>query len=263
MTEVIATVQRAAQSAGRGADPGREWNPVYRVLAEESSRSHDTGTSAGAVGLEGPGLDLVARHLRSAALLVIAVTDGERTRSLRIGLAPSTATLERADGEGPSHWCEVDVQQVPAAVTSLLEDSGIALSPAQLSIEHQRDALRLSPAQSRLAHAALLHGAPAEEVFASIPDLDEALRDALTATGPRVSLALTLHDPHRQVAEEPITWSRLWVRGRHGLYRLDQPASPALEVHPVADGDVLGSVLPVLEQGIRFAAASAASGGAR
>lgn len=257
MIEVIATVQHAAHSAGRGADPGREWNPVYQALAEEPSGD------AASERLEGAGLDLVGRHLRSPALLVLAVTDGARTRRLRIGLAPATVTLERADGEGPSHWSEIEVQDLPAAITSLLEDSGIAPTPAQLGIEHRRDALRLSTAQSQHAQEALRRGVPADEVFGIIPGLDETLRDALTATGPRISLALTLHDPHRRVAERPVTWSRLWAHGRRGLYRMEQPASPALEVHPVAAGDVLGSVLPVLEEGIRFTAASATSGGAR
>ena len=97
----------------------------------------------------------------------------------------------------------------------------------------------------------------------SVPALDHSLRDALTATGPRLSLSLTLHDPLGRVTEQPVTWSRLWVTGSKGLYRLDQPTSPALAIHPVEGGDVLGTLLPILEQGLHFATACATSGSAR
>ena len=65
------------------------------------------------------------------------------------------------------------------------------------------------------------------------------------------------------MAERPVTWSRLWVTGEKGLYRLDQPLNPSLAVHPVGGGDVLGSLLPLLEQAVRFAGACAAAGDAR
>jgi hypothetical protein len=256
MTQVIATVGQAAQWVRRGPGPAAEWNPVYRALV-------DAPAAAPASAPDEASGDLVLRQLTAPALLVVAVTDGERTRRLRIGLDPATATLERADGDRPSHWAEIDAREVPAAITTMLEDSGIDLAPARLGTAHDGDALRPTPEQNRVVRAALARGLSAEEAFASVPDLDASLRDALTATGPRLSLALTLHDPRGRVTDEPVTWARLWVTGTEGLYRLDQPGGPALEVHPVGGGDVLGSLLPVLEQGLRFAAACAASGGAR
>ncbi|MDN5600006.1 MAG: hypothetical protein ACTHV2_00890 [Brachybacterium sp.] len=280
MAEVIASVEHAAQWVSRESRPPAEWNPVYRALVDEPGPV--PAGAPDAAGLDEAGVDLVLRQLTAPALLVVAVTDGEvtdseltdgqvtdgeRTRRLRIGLDPAGATVERAEGDRPSRWTEIDVQAVPATITALLEDAGVDLAPPQLAVQHSEDALRLTPEQNRLAHAALARGLPAEEAFASVPDLDDSLRDALTATGPRLSLALTLHDPHGRVTQEPVTWSRLWARGSRGLYRLDQPTTPALEVHPVLGGDVLGTLLPVLEQGLRFAAACAVSddapGGAR
>ena len=38
---------------------------------------------------------------------------------------------------------------------------------------------------------------------------------------------------------------------------------PELVVHPVDGGDVLGTVLPILEQALRFAAGATVAGGAR
>lgn len=261
MTEVIATVEQAADWVGRESGSPAGWNPVYRALVSEP-RPVPAG-APGVAGLDEAGTDLVQRQLTAPAVLVVAVTEGARTRRLRIGLDPAGATIERADGDRPSHWMECDVREVPATITALLEDAGIDLAPAQLSIRRSGDALRLTPEQNRFAHAALTRGLPAAEAFASVPGLDDALRDAMTATGPRLSLALTLHDPRGRVTEEPVTWSRLWARGSRGLYRVDQPAGPALAVQPVGRGDVLGTLLPVLEQGLRFAAARAAECDAR
>lgn len=261
MTQVVATVEHAVRWADQESVPPAGWNPVYRALADGPG-----SPSAGApdpAGLDGAGIDLVLRQLTAPALLVVAVTDGARTRRLRIGLDPAGATAERADGDRASEWTEIDVPEVPATITTLLGDAGVGLAPPQLALRSSGDALRLTPEESRLAHAALARGLSAEEAFASVPGLDASLRDALTATGPRLSLALTLHDPRGRVTQEPVSWSRLWATGDRGLYRLDRPDTPELEVHPVPRGDVLGTLLPVLEQGLRFAAACAAPGGAR
>lgn len=271
MTEVIATVEDAAQWAGRRSAPGTEWNPVYRALLDGSETAGtETAPSAGtaAPDADGPapddtGLELLLSQLTAPALLVVAVSDGARTRRLRIGLHPAAATFERSDGGRSSRWSRIDVRDVPGEIAALLEENGIGSGPARLDVRRSDDALRLSPEQSRIAYRALRSGMGPEEAFASVPDLDESLRDALTATGPRLSLALTLHDPRGRATQEPVTWSRLWARGRRGLYRVDQPAGPGLAVHPVGRGDVLGSLLPVLEQGLRFAAACAAEGDVR
>lgn len=261
MTEVIATVEHAAQWADRGRRSTARWNPVYRALMDRAGPPPPHAPEIEGSGAAGA--DLVLRQLSTPALLVVAVTEGERTRCLRIGLDPTGATLERSDDDHPSRWTELAVAEVPAAVSALLEDSGIDLAPARLEITGDEHALRLTPKQNRLAQAALAEGVPAEEAFATLPDLDDPLREALTATGPRLSLSLTLHDPRRRVTEQPVSWSRLWVTGRRGMYRMDRPSTPALEVRPVGGGDVLGTLLPILEQGLRFAAECTATGGAR
>lgn len=256
MSRVTATVEQVSRWVRREAAPEASWNPVYRALAGGSA-------VRAAAAPDHASLDLVRRQLTAPALLVVAVTSAGRTRRLRIGPAPTTATVERSDDDQPSHWSESSVDDVPVMVTGLLEESQVELAPAQLSIAGDTDALRLTPAQGRTAYAALLRGLPAEEALAAIPDLDDSVRDALTATGPRISLSLTLHDPHGRVTERPVTWSRLWVTGRRGLYRLDQPAGPALAASPVGGGDVLGTLFPVVEQGRRFATACASAGGVR
>lgn len=261
MTEVIATVGQAARWAGAGPDAATTWNPVYRALLDEPGPTPQGAPEV--IGSEEAGADVVLRQLAAPALLVVAATDSRGTRRLRIALDPAGATVEQSEGDRPAHWAEIDVPEMPARITALLEEAGIAPAPARLDIGSRGDALRLTSAQRRIAHAALARGLTAAEAFASVPDLDDSLRDALTATGPRVSLSLTLHDPRGQVVQEPVSWSRLWATGTLGLYRLEQPTTPMLEIHPVPDGDVLGTVLPILEQGLRFAAACAVPGGAR
>ena len=56
-------------------------------------------------------------------------------------------------------------------------------------------------------------------------------------------------------SERPVTFSRLWVRGDEHWYRLDADGAAGGTIHPVGAGDVLGTALPVLERGVRFAAA--------
>ncbi|WP_114855219.1 hypothetical protein [Brachybacterium sp. YJGR34] len=256
MPQVIAALDEAARWAAEAAAGTRTWNPVYRSLAADPGPPV-TSPPDPAV------LDLVLRQLTAPALLVAAVTDGPRTRRLRCGLTPGSATLERSDGEELSQWSSIDVQDVPARITELLEEAGMDLAPPRLSIRRDTDARRFTPSQHRTVSAALGRGLSPEQAVAEVPDLDESLRDALTAGGPRLSLALTLHDPRRRVTEEPVTWSCLWVSGQRGLYRTDRPTRPGPGVHAVNGGDVLGTVLPVLEQGLRFAAACAASGSAQ
>ena len=256
MTQVTASVGSATQWASEGPVPAEDWNPVYRALREPPAREGRGRPDEATV-------DLVLRQLTAPALLVVAVTDAERTRRMRIGLDPVVATLEHSEDDEPSHWSRIDAQEVPTRITAMLEEAGIDLAPARLGVERGSTALRLSAEQGRAAAGALARGLAPEEAFAAVPALDAPLRDALTATGPRLSLALALHDPQHRVTEEPVTWSRLWATGRRGLYRLDQPTSPALSIHPVDGGDVLGTLLPILEQGLRFAAACTPAGGAR
>lgn len=240
------------------------WNPVYRALAQDARADGDAAEHLGAdePAASPEELDLLVRQLCAPALLVLAVTDDTSTRRLRIALAPEEATLEQSTGEGPSRWWSASPAEVPTAVLALLEGTGAETSP-HLAVAAETAGLRLSAEQLETVRAALAAGASPAAAFAAVPGLDPRLRDALTATGPRLSLSLTLHDPTPGAGTEPVTWSRLWVRGQQGLYRTDATGAPMPVVHPVPDGDVLGTVLPVLEEGLRFAAAQDTRGGAR
>lgn len=251
MSQVTATVEQATRWVAAGPAPAHAWNPVYRALVEDAAPGEERAPDV-------QSLDLVLRQLTAPALVVMAVTREDTTRRVRVGLHASSATVERADGHGPSLWKEIAVQDVPSAVTALLDSSGVPAAPPRMTIRRKADGLRLTAEQNRTARAALARGLSAEDAYAAIGDLDLRLRDALTATGPRIALSLTLHDPQGHVTEQPVSWSRLWATGERGLYRLDAPSPPDGAIHAVDHGDVLGTVLPVLEEGLRFAAARSA-----
>lgn len=256
MSQVIATVEQAARWAVGGPARATDWNPVYRALVEGPALRTQSPPDE-------KSRDLVLRQLTAPALLVMAVTTGDTTHRLRIGLDSRAASLESAPGTAPSQWSEIAVAEVPSVISALLEDCGAPGGSPQMTIRREADGLRLTPEQNRTVRTALERGLSPARAYASIPDLDGRLHDALTAAGPRIALSLTLHDPHRRVTEQPVTWSRLWVASRRGLYRLDAPSRPDSAIHAVDGGDVLGTVLPVLEEALRFAAARSAAGEAR
>ncbi|ATG55407.1 hypothetical protein CFK41_11985 [Brachybacterium ginsengisoli] len=271
MVEVIATVPQAARWAlspgDGGAAGGRArrtaWNPVYRVLVGDGPDEAALSSRARSAQPSPAELDLLRRHLASPALLVAAVTAAEHTHRVRFGLDPAGASTERSDDTSESRWGEVPLHAVPQQILDLLEESGPDLRRPGVEGHARGGALRLSEELARVAQAALAGGPSIEAAFTQIPDMDEALRDAVTTTGPRLSLSLTLHDRGGVAAESPVTWSRLWVQGQRGLYRLDSRSGSVLTVRPVASSDVLDTLLPILEQGVRFSAACSEAGGAR
>lgn len=256
MTQVVATVGQAAGRVIADAVTAGEWNPVYRALG--------AGPAQGSPPAGEPGdLALLRRQLTAPALMVVAVASPESTRRVRIALDAAGPTLETSVDQGPSHWSWTSVQEIPAVIGELLGAAGSEPAPTHLTRSRDSEGLRLRPPQNRTVRAALARGAGPEEAYATAEDLGERLRDALTATGPRVSLSVVLHDPTGATAERPVSFSRLWVTGELGMYRVDDPHQEDGAIHPVARGDVLGTALPLLGEGLRFTAACAASGGAR
>lgn len=254
MTTLSADLDQVARWAVRAPMPPSEWNPVYRALLGDAADPDPAPSSAPAADPPSAAeLDMLLRQLTAPALLVLAVTTAESTERLRIALAPEGATVETSRGQEPSRWDECALSTVPRRLTDLLAGTGLGSAPAALGTDREIPPLRLSPDQQRAAQERLLAGVPAAEALAGLPDLDPRLRDALTAEELRVSVSLTLHDPRGRATERPVTWSRLWVRGDRGLYRTDGVAAGPPEVRPVGDGDVLGTLLPLLEEGLRFA----------
>lgn len=256
MTEVKATVGQATEWTAERTVPGRARSPVYRALAPSPTPGPrpDLGDAE---------LDLLHRQLTARALMVIAVSSGTSTRRARFALDPAGPSAETSQDEAPSRWSAVGIHEIPRAISELLGAADVEPAPPRLTVEGEAEPLRLTPQQNATARAALEQGAGPEEAYVAVPGLDDRLLDALTAAGPRISLTLVLHDPDGVVAERPVSFSRLWVTGLRGMYRVDTPDDGGGAIYAVDEGDVLGTALPLLEEGMRFAAACAASGGAR
>ncbi|WP_394215517.1 hypothetical protein [Brachybacterium vulturis] len=251
---MTATVEQAARWALLDSQV-RHWNPVYRRLVPSAP-----------AGQAAPGAAeraLALRQFTAPALLTLAVTHRGSTRRLRAALSPAVTGIEASTADGPSVWQMLPVSEVPARLEELLGEAGITADAPRLTVTGPATALRPDEAQLERVRAALERGISPEEAFADLTDPDPRLRDALTAAGPRVSLSLSLHDVDGAVAERPVLWSRLWVRGDAGWYRLDADGTAVGAIHPVTPGDVLGTAVPVLEHGVRFAAACESAGSGR
>lgn len=257
MRTITASVQEAARCAVRAGADEQDINPIYRALLrsgdEHRGRTSPSGSEA----------ELLAAHVTSGAVLVAALTRGDETRRLRLGLGPRRVTVERSHGEREPVWSATETSQVPGLLGELLEGTGPLAAAPRLTVGRESEGMWLTPAQAERARTRITDGVPAAETFSHMDDVDPRLRDALTADGDRVALSFTLDAPSRQAAESPLTWSRMWVVGDLGIYRMGAPAAGGAAVHPVADGDVLGTALPIVEQGVRFAAARQAEAGAR
>lgn len=263
-------LEQAAVAVAHAGTPRPQWNPLYRALAPASLPTAPPPAPAPAPlpraaqgALEGSTEETVQRQFTARALLVVAVTDGGSTWRLRIGLQAEGATWESSCDEEPSLWSSGALREVPGLIADLLSEAGVDPDAPQLSVRRDADGLRLTPDQIEHVRADLAQGDSPAGAFATAPDLDERLLDALTASGPRIAVSLTLFDPSGKLLERSENWSRMWVRGTCGLYRMD--ASEALfgVVHPVDDGDIPGTLLPILEEGVRFVAACSATGSAR
>lgn len=264
MSQLQVTLQEAAARAIAGGVPRGDLHPVYRALLEH----HDvTGQDVPGAAPHGPTpptpvagspgeLALITAQLTARALLVVAVTDREGTHRLRAALGPRRVGLESSHGVGPSILEDASLDALPERITALLDRAGIAPSVPRQEVGREAEALRLTDAQIARARERLAHGDTPEAAFGALEDLPSPLRDALTAKGPRLAASLTLRDPRDGVLAGPVGWSRLWVRGEQGLYRTDAADAPLGPVLPVGDGDVAGSLLAVIEEGVRFAAAT-------
>ncbi|MCW1804929.1 hypothetical protein [Brachybacterium squillarum] len=266
MSQLQVTLEEAAARAVAGGVPPEDLHPVYRALldrrGEHAPASPDTAPAGATAGPGSPEeLALITAQLTARALFVLAVTDREGTHRMRVALAPQRITLELSHGAGPALLEQAALEVLPARITALLDRAGIAPSVARQEVGREAEALRLTDEQVASARESLARGASPEAAFGALEGLPSPLRDALTARGPRIAASLTLHDPRHRALAGPVSWSRLWVRGEHGLYRTDASDAPLGPVLPVGDGDVAGSLLAVIEEGVRFAAAATAAPG--
>ncbi|WP_460476525.1 hypothetical protein [Brachybacterium huguangmaarense] len=249
-------------------------NPVLRLPYDAA------GVAAAGAALEGAPDDarrLLLHHALSAAVLVVATTtaaaDGtETTRRVRIGLDPIGPTVESvpeagtapgtgslADmvtraGDATRRWQDIEPRSLVPAAVSVLPEGEQWRARARLTPASQAESVRLTPSQQEAVVAARAAGGSARSAVAPLEDVDPILRDVLGASGPRTAVTLSRHDPSGRLLSEPSLWTRMWVVGEHGLCRLD-PEGAGTTVSRVEPGDVLGTIVAMLGQGLEFTTA--------
>lgn len=247
-TTVLPLADALAVVRGAGDAP-QFWNPVYRMLADDAAGGTD---SADSVTADPAVLDMLRRHVASPALIVLAVQQSSGVHRLRLALHPTTATVESSTGGSPSTWEELPAREAGRRLASLLPDSVRTARP-DLAQDSAAQRLRPGPEQASQLAAALHGGAALAQAVTQLDDLDEDVRDLLLADDERISLTLSLR-PTDPTGPSP-GLARLWVRGERSLYRTDAPPRPIPEALPVPDGDVLATLLAMLQQGLEHAAA--------
>lgn len=239
----------------RATVPETTWNPIYRQLAGSDSGGVDA-LETGAVDAEDV---MLHQQFTAPALLVLAVTTEEGTDRVRVSLSPQEAGLESSHDDAPSRWETLHPMKLPERLDAVLKQAGLETGALATDVEDPSKCLTLTRGQSQELVRRLRVSADSEAAIRSLEGVDERLRDALTATGTRLALTLTLHDPSGQQLEAPFAFSRLWVRGEFGMYRMDSDSSGLGPIQQVSPRDVLGTVMALLDQGLRFTTACIAA----
>lgn len=189
--------------------------------------------------------------------------------------ADARATDAEAQASGTpstSAITEVHLADLPARLADALP-AGPLSAPPLLTQESAARSMRLAPEQARAIIDAIREGRSPAEAARELEGIEPALLTALTAAGPRVSLSLTLHPDARGDAARPdgvprsdrpredappVTFARVWTQHGDALLRSDASGAPPGSILEVAPGDVLGTLLPLLDQGVRFSAGDSA-----
>ena len=256
MTTLTQDVPEAIGAVRAAGTPERALNPIYRALTADEANG--VRTEAVKSSLEGPELDLLVRQMTAPAVMVLAVEAGGLAHRVRVGVHADGATVEHSEvptdeEPGASRWSECVLEDLPRLFADVLPDGSALGTPPRLTVQNKPDTLRLDAAQLAHLRELLVAGADAETAFSRLDGLDPRLQDALTARGDRASLSLTLHSPDPARLAQPVSIARLWNCGQLGIYRTDTPDRSQIEVVAVEPGDVLGTVIPLLEESIRFA----------
>lgn len=235
-------------------------NPIYRALLTGAASGMRTEVvdSAAEGSVEGPELDLLVRQMTAPAVMVLAVEAGGLAHRVRVGIHADGATVEHSEESsgsepGTSRWSECALEELPRLFADALPAGSPLGAPPRLTVQNRPDTLRLDAAQLTRLRELLVAGVDAETAFSRLDGVDPRLQDALSARGDRASLSLTLHSPDPARLAQPVSIARLWNCGQLGIYRTDSPDHPQIEVVAVEPGDVLGTVIPLLEESIRFA----------
>lgn len=197
---------------------------------------------------------LAQRALIAPVVTVLTATTPEETEELRIVLDADGAIALTRIGDGPYEWWDAPTDVIPHLVLTLLSSSSRLSAAPQMTTRGPHNALTITLEQRRSIAARIAEGTPAHAAIAAQTDLSEPLRDALLSDRDRATFDICMHVPpstHAPMLRFHLL--RRWNAGVHGLYSADGDAGFSDDLHQVADGDVLATVLPLLEEGAGLA----------
>lgn len=194
---------------------------------------------------------LVERALVAPAAADLSVTTST-TERLLIAVDAVGAVLITDNPGGGHDWIDVSFTDLPRYLRALLPEGSALSAPPSMTSRTETTRLRLTASQRQQIKAALDQGQSAENAIRSASDVDPLLRDALLEDRGRARLELVLHA--FTVDADPFLFrlQRRWTVGALGLYAADGERLLD-DIHAVAPGDVLGTLLPLLTEGAALA----------
>lgn len=201
---------------------------------------------------------VVQRALIAPTICALRVSSAEGTEELRIAIDPAGVILIAGDDGTPAEWMESSVSEIPNYLRALIPAGTRLAAPPEMTARGEHNALRLSDEQRRHIAERIRAGTPARKAISEQTDLDPFLRDALLSDGARAVLDISLYVPPAEGGEVFLFHLlRRWNAGGLALYSVDDDASILDGTHVVADGDLLGTVLPLLQEGASLAVGKA------
>ena len=222
--------------------------PVNPLWAQMIAGTNQPTAPASDTSPTGPDAEVLRRALLAPCVAAVSVTPAGATprTELQISIDADGAIVAASRADTPASWSRVAVSSLPEIVSALAETGSRLAAPPTMTARTPERRLTLTDAQIAAVREKAASGGDASAALADVDGMDARLRDALTTDGDRADLAIHLMPP---APVKPVTLLRRWMSGELGLYSADGPLGPLAGVFPVEDGDFLGTVLPLLEEG--------------
>lgn len=204
--------------------------------------------------LEPAELLLVQRALVAPVVAALGVTTDAEQEELRIAIDTDGAILLTRRGDGSADWMDAPVSEVTGFLLELLPQHSRLSAPPQMTARGDHTALTMTRGQRCSIAERVTRGIPAHEAIATQEDLSEHQRDALLSDGDRATFDIAMYIPPTQT-QPALNFHllRRWNAGALALYSADGADGFSESIHQVADGDLLGTVLPLLAEGAAVA----------
>ncbi len=236
-----------------GVDPA-DLNPIWGPYLPE--RDHPISAPPAATSAD---VHLVIQALTAPAVLAFSVTSAGSTQEIRIACSEDAAVSIAGPPNAGACWELIPAQEVMARLSALLPSSGRLAAAATMTTVADDQALAFTADQQQSIAHSLRTGATVTDALDALDEVDPRLRDAMLSTADRAILAVSMINTTPSPGDAArMAMVRRWNAGNLSLYRSDS-ARLVDGVHPVPDGDVLGTLIPIAAEATRIGAGRAAA----